>query len=154
MSTSIATSPDSGHSRPCTPHRDQASSVQPAKSSPVGKLYKYYLPKNRKQYQKFGHDVRFLLGAFDRLEFLEFLNVNLPESVPDMGSGGKDSFLLLANKVAKFIKTKGEHCLFLYLGFLPTYDFHFRFPKPRYPSVLGHGKQITTWTRYGHNVQA
>ncbi len=93
------------------------------------------------QYQKFGYDDRFLLGAFDdKSKFLQFLNVELPKSVPNMGSRGKESFLTLANKMANFIKDKREHYLFLYLGFLPTYDFHFRFPKARYPSVPGHGR--------------
>ena len=131
MSASIATSPDSGQ-------------------------YKYFLPENCEQYQKFDYDDRFLLGAFDdKSKFLQFLNVKPPKSVPDMGSTrGKESFLTLANNVAEFIKDEREHYLFLYLRFLPTYDFHFRFPKARCPSVPRQGKQITTWTRYGHNVQA
>ena len=130
MSASIATSPDSGQ-------------------------YKYFLPENCEQYQKFGIDERFLLGAFgDKSEFLQFLKVRLPKSVPDVDSRENKYFLTLANNVAKFIKDKREHYLFLYLCFLPTYDFHFRFPKARCPSVPRQGKQITTWTRYGHNVQA
>ena len=141
MSTSIATSTDSGHSGPCTPPRGQVRPVQPAKSSPVGKVYKYFLPENREQFQKFGYDDRFLLGAFDnKSKFLQFLNVEPPKSLPNMGSRGKEHFLTLANSVAEFIKDKREHYLFLYLGFLPTYDFHFRFPKARYPSVPGHGR--------------
>ena len=96
---------------------------------------KYFL-ENREQYQKFGYDDRFLLGAFDdKSNFLQFLNVEPPESVPDVHSRGMDSFLILANEVAEFIKDQREHYLFLYLAFLPTYDLHFRFPRARDPSV-------------------
>ena len=136
MSMSFATSPDSGHSGPRTPPRGQDPSTKPAKSFPVGKVDKYFLPENREQYQKFGYDDRFLLGAFDdKSKFLQFLNIEPPESVPDVHSRGKDSFLILANEVAEFIKDQREHYLFLYLTFLPTYDLHFRFPRARYPSV-------------------
>jgi hypothetical protein len=84
----------------------------------------------------FGYHNSFLLGVFDdQPKFLEFLGGELPESVPDMGSRGMGTFVELANNVALYVKSKREHCLFLYLGFLLTYYFHFRFPKPRYPSV-------------------
>jgi hypothetical protein len=59
MSTSFATSPDSGLSGPHTPPR---APVPLAKSSPVGKVYKYFLPENREQYQKFGIEDTFLAG--------------------------------------------------------------------------------------------
>jgi hypothetical protein len=75
----------------------------PAKSSPVGKVYKY------SQYQKFGIDETFLRGDFDKSKFLEFLNVELPKSIPDVPSRGKEFFLTLANKVAKSIKDQREH---------------------------------------------
>ena len=93
--------------------------------------------ENREQYQKFGYDKSFLLGAFrDQSKFLEFLGFEpSPESVPGMAFGGKGSFVKLANDMARCVKDKREHCLFLYLGFLPTYDFHFRFPRRRYPRV-------------------
>ena len=132
---SFATSPDSGHSGPHTPPCGQAPSIQDAKSSSVSKVDAYILPKNCQQYQRFGYNTSFLLGAFhDQSKFLQFLDLVPPEPVPFMDSGGK-SFVALANDVAHYIKNKREHCLFLYLGFLPTYDFHFRFPRPRYPSV-------------------
>ena len=55
------------------------------------------------------------------------MNVKLPESVPDVPSTGEESFLDLANEVAKFIKDlrdqQGEHYLSLYLAFFRTYDF-------------------------------
>ncbi|KAI0274409.1 hypothetical protein BGY98DRAFT_993925, partial [Russula aff. rugulosa BPL654] len=50
MSTPFATSP---HSGPHTPPRGPGS-FKYAKSSPVDKPYKYFLPENREQYQKFG----------------------------------------------------------------------------------------------------
>ena len=124
-------SPDSGHSGPHTPPRGQAPSVQHAKSSPVSSVFTYFLPENREQYQKFGYNASFLLGAFDdQSKFLQFLDLELPESIPFMGLGGKESFVKLANHMAHYVKNKREHCLFLYFGFLPTYDFHLRFPKP------------------------
>ena len=133
MSTSIATSPRSG---PRTPSRGQAPPVQLAKSSPVGKVYNYYLPENCEQYQKFGYDEAFLLGAFDRKStFLRFLNVVLPKSFPKIHPTGKKSFITSANKVARFIKDQREHHLFLCLAVLPTYHFHFRLPRARYPRV-------------------
>ena len=148
MSTSFATSPLSGaHTPPRAP-------APPPKSSPVGKMSNYFLPESREQYQKFGIDETFLRGDFDKSKFLGVLDVKPPKSVPDVPSRGKKSFLTLANKVAKFIKDQREHYLFLYLAFLPTYDFHFRFPRSQNPRVQGHGKQITTWTCYGHKVQA
>ena len=147
MSTSFVTSPDSGHSGPHT------CALAPAKSSLVGKVHKYFLPENCEPYRI---KETFLQGDFDKdkSKFLEFLKVKLPESVPDVPLRGKKSFLTLANKVAKFIKNQCEHHLFLYLAFLLTYNFHFRFPKSQNPRVQGHGKQITTWTCYGHKVQA
>lgn len=151
MSTTFATSPDSGLSGPHTPPR---APVPLAKSSPVGKVYPYFLPENRHQYQIFGIEDTFWRGNFVKSEFLKFLGVDPPKSVPDVPSRGKNSFLMLANEVAEFIREQREHYLFLYLAFLPTYDFHFRFPTLQNPSVQGHGKQITTWTRYGHNVRA
>jgi hypothetical protein len=154
MSTSFATSPDSGVSGPHTPPRAPA---QLAKSSPVGKVLKYFLPENRDQYQKFGFDRTILLGTFERAKFLRFLDVKPSESVPGVPLRGKDTFIQLANLVAKYIKDQREHYLFLYLAYLPTYDFHFRFPRSqrlRNPNVQGHGNELTTWTRYGHNVQA
>ena len=154
MSTPFATSP---HSGPHTPPRGPGS-FKYAKSSPVDKPYKCILPKNRDQYQKFGSDDRFVREPFENQEcFLLFLNVELPSEcppVPNRCLGGKEDFLELANMVAKFIRDQSEHYLFLYLVFLPTYHFHFRFPRARYPSVPGHGTQYTTWTRYGHRVQA
>jgi hypothetical protein len=138
MSTSIATSTDSGHSGPCTPPRGQALPVH-AKSFPVNNVYKYFLPENREQFQKFSYNSCFQLRAFDKSKFLQFLNVELPNLLPNMGSRKMGNFLTLANKVAKLIKDQHEHYLFLYLGFLPIYDFHFRFPNARYPSVQGHG---------------
>jgi len=90
-------------------------------TGPLPMAAKYFLPENREQFQKFGYDGRFLLGAFDdKSKFLQFLNVEPPTSVPKMRLRGKESFLTLANNVAKFIKNKREHYLFLYLGFLPT----------------------------------
>ena len=134
FATLFATSPDSGHSGPRTPPRGQAPSVQHAKSPPVSKVPAYFLPENR--LQKFGYSSSFLLGPFDdQSKFLEFLGLEPPESVANMGPGGKGAFVDLANEVADHVKKKREHCLFLYLGFLPTYDFHFRFPNLRYPSV-------------------
>jgi hypothetical protein len=117
-----ATSPDSGLSGP---HTSPRAPAPPAKSSLVGKVYKY------SQYQKFSNEETFLQGDFDKSKFLELLNVELPKSIPDVPSRGKESFLTLANKVAKYIKGQHEHYLFLYLAFLPTYDFHFRFPRSR-----------------------
>lgn len=154
---------DSGHPGPHTPSRGQPPSGKYAKSSPVGKVPKYFLPENRDQYQKFGHDERSMLGAFkNKTEFLQFLRMQhieeskeeFLESIPDVPSRGMEYFLDLANKVAKFIHDKREHYLFLYLAFLPTYDFHFRLPRVLDPTVPENRTQITTWTRYGHKVQA
>ena len=132
MSTRFATSPDSGHSVPRTTPRGQA---KPTKSSPVRKVY----PNNREQYQKFGYDDSFLLPAFDdKSKFFNFLGVNPlgPElTVPDMPLRGMKYFLTLANEVAEFIKDEREDYLFLYLAFLTTCYFHFRFPRVRNPSV-------------------
>lgn len=104
MSTPFATSPHSGSH---TPPRGRGS-FKYAKSSPVDKLYKYFLRENRDQYQKFGSDARFLREAFeDQESFLLFLNVELspppPEFPPvlNVWSRGKEIFLELANMVAK-----------------------------------------------------
>ena len=120
MSTSFATSPDSGHSAPCIPPRGQDPSAQPA--------------ANRERYQEFCFDKCFLLGDLDKSKFLKFLKVNPPESVPNVcqRKRRKEFFLTLANKVAILIKDQREHYLFLYLAFLPTYDLHSRFPRARY----------------------
>jgi hypothetical protein len=67
---------------------------------------------NRKQYQKFSYDDRFLLGAFDnKSKFLQFLSVEPPKSIPNMGSRGMEFFLTLANKMANFIKDECEQPL-------------------------------------------
>jgi hypothetical protein len=145
MLTPFATSP---HSGPHTPPRSRAPSVKHAKSSPVSKVPKCFLPGNREQYQEFRFDDRFLLGSFeDQAKLLQFLNVTLPLSPPDVGSIRKETFLVSANKLARYIRNQCEDYLFLYLVFSPKYGFHFRFPRVRYPSVPGHRKQITTWTR-------
>ena len=96
------------------------------------------------------------MGALDKPQFFDFLKVDLPEPIPkvDKEIREKKIFLTFVNELAKDIKDRSEHYLYLYLGSLPTYGYHFRIPRARYPRVLGHGKQITTWTRYGHNVQA
>src|SRR5712672_3179772 len=108
MSTSFATS---SHSGPHTPLPDQATSVQLAESSPVGKVYNYFRPENREQYQKFGYEEHILLEASeDKSKLLTFLDVKLPDSIPTI-SKGKKYFLKSANKVAKHIKSKREHYL-------------------------------------------
>ncbi|KAI9459328.1 hypothetical protein F5148DRAFT_1016752 [Russula earlei] len=103
---SFATSPDSGHSGPHTPPRGQVPPVKPTKSSPVGKVYKYFLPENREQYQKFGHDERFMLRPFDESGFLDFLKLKdqLPEIVLGENLRKQESFLELANTAAQMIK--------------------------------------------------
>ena len=80
------------------------------------------LPENCEQYEKFGYDDSLMLEPFrDKLEFLKFLDLTPPKSVPDVLSRGKESFLDFANEVAKFIKDQpGEHYLLMYLAFLPT----------------------------------
>ena len=124
MSTSLATSPDSGHSVLRTPPRRQDPPAKPlAKSSPVGKVYQYYLPENREQYQNLGFDESFLLGTYTKSQFVKFLNVmKLPESIPNLAQRERtqENFITFANKMAKFIKKWGEHFLFLYLALLPT----------------------------------
>ena len=109
MSTSSATLPDSGHSGPHTPPRDPKRPL--AKSSPVGKVYKYLLPENREQYQKFGFDKCFLLGAFKKPEFFKFLDVKLPKVIPNVDKEiiNKDYLVTFANEVAKSIKDEREH---------------------------------------------
>ncbi|KAI9507046.1 hypothetical protein F5148DRAFT_1368682 [Russula earlei] len=103
---SFATSPDSGHSGPHTPPRGQVPPVKPTKSSPVGKVYKYFLPENREQYQKFGHDERFMLKPFDESGFLDFLKLKdqLPEIVLGENLRKQESFIELANTAAQIIK--------------------------------------------------
>jgi hypothetical protein len=108
----------SPHSGPGTRARGQAPSVQITKSSPVGKVDKYYLPHKCDQYQKFGYEDCPQPEAFTKAQFLEFLDVK-PISCPVFeGEGGKGSFIGLANEVAKSIKGEREHYLFLYLAFL------------------------------------
>jgi hypothetical protein len=69
-------------------------------------------PKIASNYQRFGYDHGFLLGSFhDKSEFYEFLDVKPPERVPDETSRAMESFLPLANNVAKFIKGRREHYL-------------------------------------------
>ena len=119
--------PDSGHSHPHTPSRGQPPSGKFAKSSPVGEVTKYHVPENHKEYQEFGYNPRFILEPLhDHDEFLEFLDLDtrlIPETVPDVPSRGKGSFLELANKLAEFIPQQSEHYLFLCLAFLLTYNF-------------------------------
>ena len=82
MSTPFATSP---HSGPHTPPRGLGS-FKYAKSSPVDKLYKYFLRENPDQYQKFGSDDRFLREAFeDQESFLLFFNGEPP--LPQVPAG-------------------------------------------------------------------
>ncbi|KAI9507527.1 hypothetical protein F5148DRAFT_1376484 [Russula earlei] len=97
---------------PHTPPRGQVPPVKPTKSSPVGKVYKYFLPENREQYQKFGHDERFMLRPFDESGFLDFLK--LKDQLPEIVLGEnlrkhenlrkQESFLELANTAAQIIK--------------------------------------------------
>ena len=126
MSTSFTT-PDSGHSHLHTPSCGQPPSGKFAKSSPVGKVTKYHVPKNCKEYQEFGYDPRFILEPLrNHNKFLEFLDLDtglIPETVPNIPSRGKGSFLELANKLAEFILQQSEHYLFLCLAFLLTYNF-------------------------------
>ncbi|KAI9457307.1 hypothetical protein F5148DRAFT_1322579 [Russula earlei] len=103
---SFATSPDSSHSGPHTPPHGQVPPIKPTKSSPVGKVYKYFLPKNREQYQKFGHDECFMLKPFDESGFLDFLKLKdqLPKIVLGENLRKQESFLELANTAAQMIK--------------------------------------------------
>ena len=119
-------------------------------------MYKYLFPENREQYQNFGFDECFLHGTFNKSQFFGYLKVKPPKYIPNLAQEKrtKENFITFANKMAKYIEKRSEHYLFLYLAFFPTYDFHFRTPRARYRSVPEHGKQTTTWTRYGHNVQA
>jgi hypothetical protein len=75
------------------------------------------------QYQRFDYDDRFLLEPFtDKEQFLQFLDFKPPPGrVPDVSPRKMESFLLLANKVAKYINVQREHYLFQYLAFLQTY---------------------------------
>jgi hypothetical protein len=100
MSTPFATSPDSGLKGPHTPPR---APTPLAKSSPIGKVSPYFVPENRDQYQKHGYDTTIKPIEFDKKEFLEFLDVEIPEPVPGVSSRGKDTFIQLANSVAKTI---------------------------------------------------
>jgi hypothetical protein len=121
---SVATSPDSGLR---TPRR--SSPVQTAKSSPVKIYDKYYRPENREQYQKFGYDRRFMLGAFTEAEFLDYLDFKVQNLAPEPQAfkdkkekGNKEKmqdFSHVASAVAKAIKDRREHYLFLCLAFLP-----------------------------------
>jgi hypothetical protein len=109
---SVATSPDSGLR---TPRR--SSPVQTAKSSPV-----------KKQYQTFGYDDRFMLGAFTEAEFLGYLDFKVQNLAPEP-QAFKDNekkteaekikdFSIVASAVAKAIKDLREHYLFLCLASL------------------------------------
>jgi hypothetical protein len=113
--------------------------------------------ENREQYQKFGYDPRFLRGTFTEAEFLQYLNFKAEDLAPEPQAckdiKGKQDFSNVASAVAKAIKDRGEHYLFLCLTFLADMFFHFRFSRTRYPSVPGHRRQTTARTRYGHNVQ-
>ena len=85
-------------------------------------MYRYFLPENRRQYQKFGFDQCTLMGALDKPQFFNFLKVDLPESIPyvDNEIREKKTILTFANELAKNIKDRGERYLFLYLAFLPN----------------------------------
>ena len=85
-------------------------------------------PENCEQYQEFGYNPCFMLEPLrNQSEFLKFLDLNSPGSVPDIvpnvPSRGKASFLELSNKLAEFIQQQSEHYLFLCLAFLLTYNF-------------------------------
>ena len=114
---SVPTSPDAG---PRTPPR--SPTVQTAESSPVKIFDKYYLPENCEQYQKFGYDHRFMLGAFTEAEFLEYLDFKVQDMAPEPEAckyiKGKQDFSNVASAVAKAIKKRREHYLFLCLAFL------------------------------------
>ena len=111
-------SPDA---RPSTP--THSSKVQ-TKSSPIEKLDKYYPPDNRDQYQKFGYDSRFDLGAFTtKAKFLKYLVFDVQDLAPEprdyKGIKEKARFFIMANAVSEAIAKKhGEHYLFLCLAFL------------------------------------
>jgi hypothetical protein len=83
---------------------------------------KYYLPENREQYQTFGYDDRFMLGAFTEAEFLDYLDFKVQNLAPEP-QAFKDNekmkdFSIVASAVAKAIKDRREHYLFLCLAFL------------------------------------
>ena len=105
MSTSFATSLDSGHSDPRTPPREQ--------------------------YQKFGFDKCLLLGAFKKPEFFKFLDIKLPKEIPNVDEKriNKDYLVTFANEVAKSIKDKREHYLFLSWLLCQHMIFTLDFPK-------------------------
>jgi hypothetical protein len=86
---------------------------------------KYYLPE---QYQKFGYDRRFMLGAFTEAEFFDYLDFKVQNLAPEP-QAFKDNekkentekmkdFSKVASAVAKAIKDRREHYLFLCLAFL------------------------------------
>ena len=131
-------SPVSGHSAPLTPPRGQDPSTKPAaKSSPIGKVYKYFLPENREQYQNFGFDKSFLKDPFNnKPNFLKFLGIEPPESVPDVPQRTKGTFITLANTVAKFIKdTREHHCFCTWLSYRHVI-FTLDFPEPEHDTLV------------------
>jgi hypothetical protein len=78
--------------------------------------------ENREQYQKFGYDRHFLRGAFTEAEFLEYLDFKVQDLAPEPQAckdiKGKQDFSNVASAVAKAIKDRREHYLFLCLAFL------------------------------------
>jgi hypothetical protein len=77
----------------------------------------------REQYQKFGYDSRFYLGAFNKARFLEYLDFDVRHLAPEPQDykviKEKQDFFIVANAVSEAIAMKhGEHYLFLCLAFL------------------------------------
>ena len=77
----------------------------------------------REQYQKFGYDNRLLKEVFtkakDFLKYLDFKDQDLPpEPQACKDIKGKQDFSNVASAVAKVLKDRREHYLFLCLAFL------------------------------------
>ena len=120
------TSPDAGP-HPRTPPR--SPTVPTTKSSPARMYDTYHLPENCEQYQIFGYDSRFLLEAFTtQADFFKYLDFEVQELAPEPQAfknikekkeiEKKQDFSNVASAVAKAIKDRREHYLFLCLAFL------------------------------------
>jgi hypothetical protein len=109
--------PDAGSRTP-----PRSATGQTAKTSPARVKDKYYLPENREQYQKFGYDDRLIKKTFNEGEFLDYLGFKDEDLAPKpkdyKAPKTKKGFSKAANVVARAIKKRREHYLFLCLAFL------------------------------------
>ena len=106
-------------------HTPSASALD--KSSPVGKIQRYFAPHKRDQVQAFDESVQQLVFLAPE-QFLDCLSVDepLPSKIPGQRRHlfSIDGLCSLANGIAHSMKDKCEHRLLCIYLFLTIHDYH------------------------------